>query len=229
MTQFDPWCSWLGIPPHEQPPTYYRLLGVPLFGIQSGRDCPGCRTADVPRPDVPGGPVCRGLPTSARPIGLRPGLSCSIRSRRRSTTSNWRRRWATARSDRWLRRHRRPGHSTPQGRTPGPCPGLMVRPRRRLWPPQEPMVRPAPPTMSAPGAYGSPAPAAMASPAAHGSPAPGPYGSPPTSPRRPLWPRRGLTPTPADMRVVRRPGPRRNTPRNIPCHQPPLLLRTDRA
>lgn len=31
MTHFDPYQSWLGIPPHEQPPTHYRLLGVPLF------------------------------------------------------------------------------------------------------------------------------------------------------------------------------------------------------
>ncbi|MGD0898753.1 MAG: hypothetical protein ABR915_13025 [Thermoguttaceae bacterium] len=31
MVQFDPYCNWLGIPPHEQPPTHYRLLGIPLF------------------------------------------------------------------------------------------------------------------------------------------------------------------------------------------------------
>ncbi len=28
---FDPYYLWLGIPPHEQPPNYYRLLGVELF------------------------------------------------------------------------------------------------------------------------------------------------------------------------------------------------------
>jgi|GEM_PF-3931077 len=28
---FDPYQQWLGIPPHEQPPHQYRLLGVPLF------------------------------------------------------------------------------------------------------------------------------------------------------------------------------------------------------
>ena len=28
---FDPYQQWLGIPPHEQPPNHYRLLGVPLF------------------------------------------------------------------------------------------------------------------------------------------------------------------------------------------------------
>jgi len=29
--EFDPYYSWLGIPPHEQPPNYYRLLGLNLF------------------------------------------------------------------------------------------------------------------------------------------------------------------------------------------------------
>ena len=29
--RFDPYHQWLGIPPSEQPPTYYRLLGVSLF------------------------------------------------------------------------------------------------------------------------------------------------------------------------------------------------------
>jgi len=28
---FDPYRKWLGIPPEEQPPNHYRLLGVPLF------------------------------------------------------------------------------------------------------------------------------------------------------------------------------------------------------
>jgi hypothetical protein len=28
---FDPYYEWLGIPPHEQPANYYRLLGIPLF------------------------------------------------------------------------------------------------------------------------------------------------------------------------------------------------------
>lgn len=28
---FDPWYTWLGIPPSEQPPNHYRLLGVRLF------------------------------------------------------------------------------------------------------------------------------------------------------------------------------------------------------
>jgi hypothetical protein len=28
---FDPYRKWLGIPPEEQPPNYYRLLGIPLF------------------------------------------------------------------------------------------------------------------------------------------------------------------------------------------------------
>ena len=31
MSQFDPYQNWLGIPPHEQPPNLYRLLGVALF------------------------------------------------------------------------------------------------------------------------------------------------------------------------------------------------------
>lgn len=30
-TKFDPYYKWLGIPPHEQPPNHYRLLGVPLL------------------------------------------------------------------------------------------------------------------------------------------------------------------------------------------------------
>jgi hypothetical protein len=28
---FDPYYKWLGIPPEEQPPNYYRLLGLSLF------------------------------------------------------------------------------------------------------------------------------------------------------------------------------------------------------
>jgi hypothetical protein len=28
---FDPYYKWLAIPPQEQPPNYYRLLGVPVF------------------------------------------------------------------------------------------------------------------------------------------------------------------------------------------------------
>jgi len=28
---FNPYHTWLGIPPEEQPPTYYRLLGIRLF------------------------------------------------------------------------------------------------------------------------------------------------------------------------------------------------------
>src|SRR5436190_7236357 len=29
--QFDPYYTWLGIPPAEQPPNHYRLLGIQLF------------------------------------------------------------------------------------------------------------------------------------------------------------------------------------------------------
>ena len=29
--QFDPYHTWLGIPPHEQPSNLYRLLGIPKF------------------------------------------------------------------------------------------------------------------------------------------------------------------------------------------------------
>jgi hypothetical protein len=28
MAGFDPYHVWLGIPPHEQPPNHYRLLGI---------------------------------------------------------------------------------------------------------------------------------------------------------------------------------------------------------
>lgn len=31
MTQFDPYYIWLGIPPHQQPPNHYRLLGLAPF------------------------------------------------------------------------------------------------------------------------------------------------------------------------------------------------------
>jgi hypothetical protein len=31
LVPFDPYLNWLGIPPHEQPPNFYRLLGVVLF------------------------------------------------------------------------------------------------------------------------------------------------------------------------------------------------------
>ena len=29
--KLDPYQAWLGIPPAEQPPNHYRLLGIPLF------------------------------------------------------------------------------------------------------------------------------------------------------------------------------------------------------
>ena len=28
---FDPYYKWLGIPPKDQPPNHYRLLGIDLF------------------------------------------------------------------------------------------------------------------------------------------------------------------------------------------------------
>src|SRR5260221_6156692 len=31
MSNFHPYPKWLGIPPAEQPPNYYRLLGITLF------------------------------------------------------------------------------------------------------------------------------------------------------------------------------------------------------
>ena len=31
MADIDPYWKWLGIPPHEQPPNYYRLLGIVMF------------------------------------------------------------------------------------------------------------------------------------------------------------------------------------------------------
>ena len=31
MPTFDPYHKWLGIPPKEQPPNHYRLLGITLF------------------------------------------------------------------------------------------------------------------------------------------------------------------------------------------------------
>ena len=34
--QFDPYHKWLGIPPEEQPPNYYRLLGVALWNYANG-------------------------------------------------------------------------------------------------------------------------------------------------------------------------------------------------
>lgn len=30
---FDPYHRWLAIPPEEQPPNHYRLLGLPLFEV----------------------------------------------------------------------------------------------------------------------------------------------------------------------------------------------------
>src|SRR5687768_17299414 len=31
MESFDPYYNWLGIPPRDQPPNHYRLLGLELF------------------------------------------------------------------------------------------------------------------------------------------------------------------------------------------------------
>jgi hypothetical protein len=35
MADFDPYYTWLGIPPKDQPPTHYRLLGVECFEANS--------------------------------------------------------------------------------------------------------------------------------------------------------------------------------------------------
>lgn len=35
MAAFDPYYKWLGIPPEEQPPNYYRLLGIRVFEADS--------------------------------------------------------------------------------------------------------------------------------------------------------------------------------------------------
>ena len=35
MADFDPYRKWLGIPPHEQPPNYYRLLGISPFETEA--------------------------------------------------------------------------------------------------------------------------------------------------------------------------------------------------
>jgi len=32
---FDPYYEWLGIPPKDQPPNHYRLLGIELFESNS--------------------------------------------------------------------------------------------------------------------------------------------------------------------------------------------------
>ena len=35
MAEFDPYRKWLGIPPEEQPPNHYRLLGIGLFEVDA--------------------------------------------------------------------------------------------------------------------------------------------------------------------------------------------------
>ncbi|MFW5835047.1 MAG: hypothetical protein ACOCYE_13220, partial [Pseudomonadota bacterium] len=35
MASFDPYRKWLGIPPEDQPPHHYRLLGIGLFEADS--------------------------------------------------------------------------------------------------------------------------------------------------------------------------------------------------
>jgi serine/threonine protein kinase len=61
---FDPYHEWLGIPPAEQPPTYYRLLALPAFEndpvvIQGAAE----RRADQVRPHLggPSGPIAKEL------------------------------------------------------------------------------------------------------------------------------------------------------------------------
>ena len=55
--RFDPFFKWLGIPPDEQPPHYYRLLGLPPFVadldvIENWRYCSVC-ICSVPNYDSP--------------------------------------------------------------------------------------------------------------------------------------------------------------------------------
>ncbi len=35
VSEFDPYHKWLGIPKREQPPTYYRLLGIDRFELDA--------------------------------------------------------------------------------------------------------------------------------------------------------------------------------------------------
>ncbi|HQU45105.1 MAG TPA: hypothetical protein PK867_19985 [Pirellulales bacterium] len=52
MQAFDPYHKWLGIPPKDQPPNHYRLLGIELFEED-------LEVIDLARPSS-------GPPTSAR-------------------------------------------------------------------------------------------------------------------------------------------------------------------
>ena len=62
MDGFDPYRKWLGIPPQEQPPNHYRLLGIGLFESDFDVISNASDRADVPRPHLPVGALRRDRP-----------------------------------------------------------------------------------------------------------------------------------------------------------------------
>ena len=80
--EFDVYHKWLGIPPHEQPPTHYRLLGLAAF--ESDPDVIGhaadARMAHLKR--LPGGPPLGLVAASAE--RSRRGKDLSLESRAQS-------------------------------------------------------------------------------------------------------------------------------------------------
>ena len=63
---FDPYHRWLGIPPDEQPPHHYRLLGINAFETDPEVIRDAVATADDARSDVPVGTECGDIPEDSQ-------------------------------------------------------------------------------------------------------------------------------------------------------------------
>jgi len=74
--RFDPYHRWLGIPPHEQPPDHYRLLGLARFEAEADVIATAAvASPSIPRRAVPLPPravVPEPLPAAAPQPALRP-------------------------------------------------------------------------------------------------------------------------------------------------------------
>ncbi len=166
MAGFDPYRKWLGIPPAEQPPNHYRLLGIGLFEsdaevIASAAD----RQMSHVRNFQSGG-FAGDRAVHLERVGGGPGLLARSATARRSTTSGCGKpcRRRTAMPPPAMAMAMPPGRS--RGRPRRLSAGIPIRP---------PCARAPPPRAGAVGQSARPSPAAPPAAgraAAHRGPAP---------------------------------------------------------
>lgn len=212
MVPFDPYLNWLGIPPHEQPVNYYRLLGLVLFesnpqAIVQAADRQSLRVGSFQ--SGPQNELCQQLLSEIAMVQF-----CLLDPQQKAAYDAQLQETLTHRGERTVAAAPPPFSGAPSG--PGmPIPGMAAMSRPPMSPPQ-PMVPAMPdarrpnvagsattmmatppgfaPTMSAPAAIPVaapfPVPAPMARPVATSGTAVAtpslPPAAPPSAPPRPI-------------------------------------------